>query len=140
MPIFKPDNHARRGTTPDENRVCLAQRRSARAISLWCCEPVSQSALDAGWHNTLWSPARSGKHVPQFLLRPGICSVAERGEEPRHGRNHVWSRREPYRAVSGATAQRNAEAAVNRLIRQGEQLGFQGTLTPKAAPCVGFSQ
>jgi transposase len=46
---------------------------------------------------------------------------------------HVLSKREPYREVAGATAQRNAEAAVKRLIRQGEQLGFQVTLTPKMA-------
>ena len=46
---------------------------------------------------------------------------------------HVLSKREPYREVAGATAQRNAEAAVKRLIRQGDQLGFQVTLTPKPA-------
>lgn len=46
---------------------------------------------------------------------------------------HVLSKREPYREVGGITAHRNAEAAVKRLIRQGEQLGFQVTLTPKAA-------
>jgi transposase len=46
---------------------------------------------------------------------------------------HVLSKREPYREVGGATAQRNAEAAANRLIRQGNQLGFQVTLTPKVA-------
>ncbi len=46
---------------------------------------------------------------------------------------HVLSKREPYREVGGATVQRNAEATINRLIRQGEQLGFQVTLTPKVA-------
>lgn len=47
--------------------------------------------------------------------------------------DHVLSKREPYRDGGGITAQRNAEAAIKRVIRQGEQLGFQVTLTPKAA-------
>ena len=46
---------------------------------------------------------------------------------------HVLSKREPYREALGTTAQRDAEAAAKRLIRQGEQLGFQVTLTPKLA-------
>lgn len=44
---------------------------------------------------------------------------------------HVLSKGEPYREIGGATAQRNTEAAIKRLLRQGEQLGFQVTLTPK---------
>jgi transposase len=46
---------------------------------------------------------------------------------------HVVSKQEPYREVGEATAQRDSEAAARRLIRQGEQLGFQVTLTPKLA-------
>ena len=46
---------------------------------------------------------------------------------------HVLSKREPYREAEGTTARRDADAAVKRLIRQGEQLGFQVTLTPKMA-------
>jgi hypothetical protein len=45
----------------------------------------------------------------------------------------VLSKREPYREVAGPTAQRNTAAAVKRLIRQGEQLGFHVTLAPKVA-------
>jgi hypothetical protein len=46
---------------------------------------------------------------------------------------HVLRKGEPYHEFGGIRAVRNAEAGVKRLLRQGEQLGYQVTLTPKVA-------